>query len=98
MNGQRRAGAKESLTVRLRQSCDLAGRFGVTTVFPKGNFPRFADHCLGRTIMMSGSPTGTPVLGENLERGAPVASRRADGIFESAGEMAGKRAANAHPN
>ena len=48
--------------------------------------------------MMSGSPTGTPVLGENLERGTPVASRRADGIFEAAGEMAGKRAANAHPN
>jgi hypothetical protein len=35
MNGRRCAGDREFLTVRLRQSCDLAGSFGVNTVFPK---------------------------------------------------------------
>src|SRR5438874_9868741 len=40
MNGQRCAGDKELLTVRLRQSCGLVGFVGATTVFPPGNSPR----------------------------------------------------------
>jgi hypothetical protein len=99
MNGQRRAGDKELLTVRLRQSCDLAGRFGVTTVFPKGNFSRFCRSLLGTNdhdVRLTDGNAGA--RREPRARYARRVPRRADGIFEAAGQMAGKRAANAHLN
>jgi hypothetical protein len=46
MNGQRCAGDRKFLTFRLRQSCDLAGSFGVITVFPNRNRPRLCGSLL----------------------------------------------------